>query len=160
MKPRVKIRTTCWAATKPYLYSGSTLWKGNMLTYAVLQDVNQTFVTLILLLRVLLMCCKQNNNTTLLIFACLDDSKRIFPWVKRDQLQVTCFIISLFNAQHVSDVNISILRSLRLMCWVISWVTLISFDVCWSYIVVWLWCIRMQASTCIRIPHHHSHTTT
>jgi len=38
-------------------------------------------------------------------------------WVKRDQLDVTCFIISLFNAQHVSDVNTSILRSLRLICW-------------------------------------------
>jgi len=29
-------------------------------------------------------------------------------WVKRDQLDVTCFIISLYNAQHVSDVNTSI----------------------------------------------------
>ena len=28
-------------------------------------------------------------------------------WIKRDQLDVTCFIISLFNAQHVSDVNTS-----------------------------------------------------
>jgi len=37
-------------------------------------------------------------------------------WVKRDQLDVTCFIISLFNVQHVSDVNTSILRSLRLIC--------------------------------------------
>ena len=37
-------------------------------------------------------------------------------WVKRDQLDVTCFIISLLNAQHVSDVNTSILMSLRLMC--------------------------------------------
>ena len=36
--------------------------------------------------------------------------------IKRDQLDITCFIISLFNAQHVSDVNTSILRSLRLMC--------------------------------------------
>ena len=36
-------------------------------------------------------------------------------WVKRDQLDVTCFIISLFNAQRVSDVNTSILRSLRFM---------------------------------------------
>jgi len=36
--------------------------------------------------------------------------------VKGDQLDVTCFIISLFNAQHVSDVNTSILRSLRPMC--------------------------------------------
>ena len=82
-------------------------------------------------------------------------------WIKRDQLDVTCFIISLFNAQHVSDVNTSILRSLRLIYWVISWVVLFWFDVCWCYVVVWLgWCgIRMQAeasaSACIRIPHHN-----
>ena len=62
-------------------------------------------------------------------------------WIERDQLDVTCFIISLFKAQHVSDVNTSILRSLRLICWVISWVVLLWFDVCWCYIVVWLgWC--------------------
>jgi len=41
----------------------------------------------------------------------------VCSWVKRDQLDATCFIISLFNAQHVSDVNTSILRSLRLMYW-------------------------------------------
>ena len=35
-------------------------------------------------------------------------------WIKRDQLDVTCFFISLFNAQHVSDVNTSILRSFSL----------------------------------------------
>jgi len=46
-------------------------------------------------------------------------------WVKIDQLDVTCFIISFFNAQHVLDVNTSILRSLRLICWVISWVVLL-----------------------------------
>ena len=69
-------------------------------------------------------------------------------WIKRDQLDVTCFIISLFNAQNVSDVNTSILRSLRLVCWVISWVVLLWFDTCWCYVVVWLWwCgIRMQAT--------------
>ena len=49
-------------------------------------------------------------------------------WVKRDQLDATCFIITLFSAQHVSDVNTSILRSLRLICWVISWVVLLWFD--------------------------------
>ena len=43
-------------------------------------------------------------------------------WVKRDQLDATCFIITLFNAQHVLDVNTSILRSLRLIRWVTSWV--------------------------------------
>ena len=79
---------------------------------------------------------------------------RLDSWLKRDQLDVTCFIISLFNAQHVSDVNTSILRSLRLICWVISWVVLLWFGVCWCYVVVRLWwCgIRMQASACIRIP--------
>ena len=62
-------------------------------------------------------------------------------WIERDQLDVTCFIISLFNAQHVSDVNTSILRSLRLICWVISWVVLFWFDACLCYVVVWLgWC--------------------
>ena len=68
-------------------------------------------------------------------------------WIKIDQLDVTCFIISLFNAQHVSNVSTSILRSLRLICWVTSWVVLLWFDVCWCYVVVWLgWCgIRMQA---------------
>ena len=67
-------------------------------------------------------------------------------WIKRDQLDVTCFIISLFTAQHVSDVNIYILRSLRLICWVTSWVVLLLYDACWCYVVVWLgWCgIRMQ----------------
>jgi len=73
-------------------------------------------------------------------------------WVKRCQLDITCFIISLFNAQHVSDVNTSILRNLRLICWVISWVVLLWFDVCWCYVVVRLWwCgIRMQAEA---VPH-------
>ena len=72
-------------------------------------------------------------------------------WVKRDQLDVTCFIISLFNVQHVSDVNTSILSSLRLICWIISWVVLLWFDVCWCYVVVWLWwCgIRMQAEALV-----------
>ena len=73
-------------------------------------------------------------------------------WIKRDQLAVTCSIISLFNAQHVSDVNTSILRSLRLICWVISWVVLFWYDVCWCYVVVWLgWCgIRMQAEAVLQ----------
>jgi len=77
-------------------------------------------------------------------------------WIKIDQLDVTCFFISLFNAQHVSNVNTSILRSLRLICWVTSWVVLLWFDVWWCYGVVRLgWCgILMQASVCIRIPTH------
>ena len=74
-------------------------------------------------------------------------------WIKRDQLDVTCFILSLFNAQHVSDVNTSILRSLRLICWVVSWAVLIWFDVCWCYVVVWLgwYGIRVRAEAWLRL---------
>jgi len=41
-------------------------------------------------------------------------------WRIKDQLDVTCYFI-LFHflcAQHVSDINISIIRSLRLFCWI------------------------------------------
>jgi len=50
---------------------------------------------------------------------------------------------------------------------VISWAVLLWFDVCWCYVVVWLWwcgirmqteaCIRIPHQACIRIPHHPSH---
>ena len=81
-------------------------------------------------------------------------------WIKRDQFDVTCFFISLFNVQHVSDVNTSMLMSLRLICWVISWVVLLWFDVCWCYVVVCLgWCgIRMQAEAVLQ-PTSGYHTT-
>ena len=83
-------------------------------------------------------------------------------WVKRDQLDAACFIITLFSAQHVSDVNTSILRSLRLIRWVTSWVVLFWFDVCWCYVAVWLWwCgIRMQAEALVLQPAYGYHTTT
>jgi len=80
-------------------------------------------------------------------------------WIKRDQLDVTCFIISLFNAQHVSDVNTSILRSLRLICSVISWVVLLWFDVCWCYVVVSVCrlthCFSLHTDTTPPQPNHN-----
>ena len=36
-------------------------------------------------------------------------------WIKVDQLDVACFIISLFTAQHVSNISTSIFRSLLLI---------------------------------------------
>jgi hypothetical protein len=75
-------------------------------------------------------------------------------WLKRDQLDVTCFFISLFNSQHVSYVNTSILRSLRLVCCVISCVVLLWYDVCWCYGVVRVgWCgILMRAEALVLQP--------
>ena len=88
-----------------------------------------------------------------------------YIWIKIDQLDVTCFSISVFTAQSVSNVSTSIFRSLRLICWVISWVVLLWFDVlvlrCGSAGVEWYpytgW--STSASACIRIPHHPSRTT-
>jgi hypothetical protein len=82
--------------------------------------------------------------------------RRLDSWIKIGQLDVTCFIISLFTAQHVSNVSTSILRSLWLIYWVISWVVLLWLDVCWCYVVVRLgWCgIWMQTEACIQMPHH------
>ena len=40
---------------------------------------------------------------------------RVDSWMKTDQLDVICFIILLFTAQHVSNVSTSIFRSLRLI---------------------------------------------
>jgi len=50
-------------------------------------------------------------------------------------------------AQHVSDINISIITSLRLFCWITTLVVLFWFDVCWSFGVVgleWYPCCRMR----------------
>jgi len=82
----------------------------------------------------------------------LGTSNKTSCWIKIGQLDVTCFIISLLNIQHVSNVNTSILRSLRLICRVISWVVLLWFDVCWCYGVVRLgWCgILMQAEAVLQ----------
>ena len=83
-------------------------------------------------------------------------------WVKRNQLDATYFII-LFNAQHVSDVNTTILRSLRLIR--SYFMGCVWFGVCWRSASVWLWWCgvfmqseALRASDCIKTPHHHSHT--
>ena len=80
-------------------------------------------------------------------------------WVKRDQLDATCFIITLFSSQHVSDVSTSILRSLRLIRWVTSWV--VSGSMCVG-VTLWFGCggvvsvCRLKPAT--RIPLQPNHT--
>ena len=79
-----------------------------------------------------------------------------YNWVKRNQLDATYFII-LFNAQHVSDVNTSIFRSLRLIR--SYFMDCIWFGVCWRSVSVWLWwCgVFMQSEAlCFRL---HKDTT-
>ena len=65
------------------------------------------------------------NILQLLFWGCYNNSSPVYgrptlysklnSWIKIDQLDVTCFIISLFTAQHVSNVSTSIFGSLRLI---------------------------------------------
>ena len=61
-----------------------------------------------------------------------------------------CHLLFLFHflwAQNVSDINISIIRSLRLFCWVTTLIVCSWFDVCWSFGVVgleWYPCCRLK----------------
>ena len=52
-----------------------------------------------------------------------------------------CYLLFLFHflcAQHVSDINISIIRSLRLFCWITTLIVCSWLNVCWCFIVVGL----------------------
>jgi len=60
-----------------------------------------------------------------------------------------CHLLFLFNflcAQYVSDINISIIRSLRLFCWTTTLVACSWFDVCWSFGVVGR--LKQMSETC------------
>ena len=65
---------------------------------------------------------------------CLLD--RVSSWQWNKDRPTWCHLLYYFIAQHVSNVSTSILRSLRLICLVISCVVLLWFDVCWCYGVV------------------------
>ena len=53
--------------------------------------------------------------------------RNISGWRMKDQLDVTCyFFFHFLCAQHVSDINISIIRSLRLCWWITTSVVLFS----------------------------------
>jgi len=64
-------------------------------------------------------------------------------------------------AQHVLDINISIIRSLRLFCWITTLVYCSWFDVCWRFGVVgleWLQAEACNTDTTLRQPHRNSNT--
>jgi len=124
-----------------------------LLCYDMIYDMTCYVMLCCFMLCCYVICCVKLCYVTLCYSSGYRKSPQLFHislslcWIKRDQLDVTCFIISLFTAQHVSDVSTSNVRSLRLICWVISCVLLLWFDVCWCYGVVRLgWCgILMQA---------------
>jgi len=81
-------------------------------------------------------------------------------WRIKDQLDVTCYFISLI----FSGINISIIRSLRLCCWITTLVVLFSFRCVLEIWCGWVWVVSvLQASACYMDttpiqPHRKSNT--
>jgi len=66
-------------------------------------------------------------------------------------------------AQHVSDINISIIRSLRLFCRITTLVVFFLVRLCWSFGVVgleWYPCCRLQPATQIPLQPNQTETPT
>ena len=61
-------------------------------------------------------------------------------WRIRDQLDVNSYYVlfHFFYAQHVSDINTSIIMNLRLFYCIATLVVCCCFDMCWSFGVAWL----------------------
>ena len=88
-------------------------------------------------------------------------------WRIKDQLDVTCHFISFHSlcAQHVSDINTSIIRSLRLFCWIITLDVLFLVRCVLEFRCVWVGVVSvLQASACNTDttpiqPHRNSNTS-
>ena len=59
--------------------------------------------------------CQEKQKQNVIIDTVYWTVHHLDSWIKIDQLDVTCFIISPFTAQHVSNVSTSIFRSLQLI---------------------------------------------
>ena len=82
-------------------------------------------------------------------------------WRIKDQLDVTRYYVSFqfFYAQHVSDINTSIIRSLRLFYCITTLVVCSCFDVCWSFGVAGLeWYPCCRPKLCFSLQHGYHPT--
>jgi len=137
----------CWCYVVVWLWWCGIRMQAEALVHSLfnaqhVSDVNTS------ILRSLRLICWVISWVVLLWFGMCRCYVMVWLWWCGIRMQAEALVHSLFNAQHVSDINTSILRSLRLICWVISWVVLLWFGVCRCYVVVWLgWCgIRMRVS--------------
>ena len=79
----------------------------------------------------------------------LNTNKPVDSWRIKDQLDVTCYFISLLLCSTVSDINISIIRSLRLFCWITTLVVLFLVRCVLEFRCVWFGVVSvLQASAC------------
>jgi len=88
---------------------------------------------------------------------------KVYSWRIKDQLDVSLAILfHLLCAQHVSDINISIIRSLRLFCWITTLVVLFLVRCVLEFRCGWFGEVSgLQASATDNIPtqpHRNSNT--
>ena len=107
-------------------------WNTNLVSLAILfhslcakhvSDINKFII------RSLRLCCWITTSVVLFSVRCVLEiwfgwvwvvpvlqAEAQLSWRMKDQLDVTCYLFHSLCAQHVSDINISIIRSLRLCC--------------------------------------------
>ena len=82
----------------------------------------------------------------------------------KDQLHVSRYFISLLMTQNVSDINISIIRTLQLFCWITTLVVLFLVPCVLEFRCGWVGVVSvLQASACNTVttptqPHRNSNT--
>ena len=69
-----------------------------------------------------------------------------YHWLLKNKRPTRCHLLFYFTSyvlKHASDINISIIRSLRLFCWITTLVVLVEFGCGWVGVVstgrVWVW---------------------
>ena len=117
-------------------------WKTNLKSLAILFHflcVQHVYDINISIIRSLRLCCW---ITTLVVLFLFNDPFRTAQWANyfsteewKTNLMTLVILFHFLCAQHVSDINISIIRSLRLCCWITTSVVLFSVRC-----VLEIWC--------------------
>jgi len=122
------------------------------------QSITQRFI----LYTIKIMCCQGDIFRPLSGHLQALWENRSKSWKQKTNLMSLAILFHFLCVQHVSDINISIIRSLRLCCWITTLVVCSWFDVCWSFGVVgleWYPCGRLKQPA-TRIPPQPNHTET
>ena len=69
------------------------------------------------------------------------ETDKEYGWRIKDQLDVTATLFHFLRNQYVSDINISIIRSLRLCCWITTSVVLFSVLCVLEIWCGWVWVV-------------------
>ena len=90
-------------------------------------------------------CFEVTHNQQSQNMLCIWTVHHCDSWRIKDQLDVTCFFFLFYFlcTQHVSDVNIAIIRSLRLRCWITTLVVLFLVRCVLESWCGWVWVVSV-----------------